>query len=120
MPEPWSEPVKVKVARGILKALADFGFLREVGRSRRETVLYRPTDGVIVYLAYDLRFAGSTDSGLVLHHDWKLLGMGERDVVAAMDRLTAEGWWLLQAAGSVVRITWKFRSMQEVVDALAR
>jgi hypothetical protein len=119
MPEPWSEAVKLKVARGLLKALADFGFLREVGRGRRETVLYRPTDGVIVYLAYDLHFTGSTDSGLVRHPDWKLFGMGERDVVAAMDRLTAEGWWLLQAAGSVVRITWKFRSMQEVVDALA-
>jgi hypothetical protein len=99
--------------------LADFGFLREVGRGRRETVLYRPTDGAIVYLAYDLYFGGSTDAGLIRHRDWRLFGMRERDVITAMDRLTAEGWWLLQAAGSVVRITWKFRSMQEVVDALA-
>ena len=119
MQEHWSEPVKLKVARGLLKALADFGFLREVGRGRRETVLYRPTDGAIVYVAYELHFSGATDSGLVRNRDWKLFGMGERDVVSAMDRLTAEGWWLLQAAGAVVRITWKFRSMQEVVDALA-
>jgi Putative inner membrane protein (DUF1819) len=114
-----SEPVKLKVARGLLKALADFGFLRQVVRGRRETVLYRPTDGVIVYLAYDLHLSGSSDSALVHHRDWQLFGMRERDVIVAMDRLTAEGWWLLQAAGSVVRITWKFPSMQEVVDALA-
>ena len=32
MSEPWSEQVKLKVARGVLKAMADFGLLREVGR----------------------------------------------------------------------------------------
>ena len=34
--------------------------------------------------------------------------------------LSGEGWWLAQVAGSVVRVTWKYASMEEVVDALAR
>jgi hypothetical protein len=47
---PWSEQVKIKVARGLVKALVDFRYLREVGRRRRETVVYRPTDPLVTYL----------------------------------------------------------------------
>lgn len=117
---PWSEQVKLKVARGVLKAMADFGLLVEVRRGRRELVYFRPTDRTIVFLAYDLHFLGSTDAGVVDHKDWALFGLGHRDVASALDRLSGEGWWLAQVAGSVVRITWKHGSMEEVVDALAR
>lgn len=117
---PWSEQVKLKVARGVLKAMADFGLLVEVSRGRREIVHFRPTDRTIVFLAYDLHFGGSTDAGLVDHKDWALFGLTERDVATALDRLSGEGWWLAQVAGSVVRITWKHTNMGEVIDAVAR
>lgn len=118
--EPWSEQVKLKVARGVLKAMADFGLMREVARGKREPVHFRPTDRTIVYLAYDLHFAGSTDSGVVSHGDWALFGLSPADTASALDRLSSEGWWLAQVAGSVIRVTWKFRNMEEVVDALTR
>jgi hypothetical protein len=118
--EPWSEQVKLKVARGVLKALADFGLLVEVGRSRRELVHFRPTDLTIVFLAYDLHFAGFTDAGVVDHSDWALFGLNNKDVAAAFDRLSGEGWWIAQVAGSVVRISWKYASMEEVMDAIAK
>ena len=47
---PWSEQVRLKVARGILKALTDFGLLAEPRRGRRELVQFRPTDRTIVFL----------------------------------------------------------------------
>jgi len=120
IPEPWSEEVKVRVARGILKAMTDFGLLREVTRGKRELVRFRPADQTIIFLAYDIHFSGSTDASLVKHRDWELLGLGARDVTSALDRLSGEGWWLAQVAGSLVRVTWKYASMEEVVDALTR
>jgi hypothetical protein len=60
---------------GVLKAMADFGLLVEVSRGRRELVHFRPTDRTIVFLAHDLRFAGSTDAGVVDHKDWGLFGL---------------------------------------------
>jgi len=120
IPEPWSEQVKLKVARGVLKAMTDFGLLRQVGRGKRELVHFHPTDRTIVYLAYDIHFAGSTDAGVVDHRDWALFGLRAADVTSALDRLSGEGWWLAQVAGSVVRVSWKYASMEEVVDALAR
>jgi hypothetical protein len=116
----WSEQVKLKVARGVLKAMADFGLLVDVSRSRRELIHFRPTDRTVVFLAYDLHFIGSTDAGVVDHQDWALFGLTPREVAASLDRLSGEGWWLAQIAGSVVRITWKHSSMEEVVDAVAR
>lgn len=120
IPEPWSEQVKLKAARGILKAMADFGLVVPVSRTRRELTHFRSTDRTIVFLAYDLHFAGSTDAAVVDHHDWTLFGLTRREVASTLDRLSGEGWWLAQIAGSVVRITWKYASMEEVADALAR
>jgi hypothetical protein len=117
---PWSEPVKVKIARGVLKALAEFGLLYEAGRGRREIAHFRPTDGAVVYLAYELHFSGSTDSAVVQHQDWRLFGLTSAEVTASLDRLSGDGWWLAQAAGSLIRISWKHATMEAVVDALAR
>jgi hypothetical protein len=119
IPEPWSTQVKLKIARGLLRAMTDFGLLRQANRTRRETVLYRPSDGAIVYLAYELHLSGATDAALPGHQDWMIFGLHTREVIAEMDRLAGEGWWVVQAAGSVVRITWKFSQLEEVVDALA-
>jgi hypothetical protein len=82
-------------------------------------VHFRPTDLTIVFLAYDLHFAGFTDAGVVDHSDWALFGLNNKDVATAFDRLSGEGWWIAQVAGSVVRISWKYASMEEVVDDIA-
>jgi Putative inner membrane protein (DUF1819) len=118
--EPWSEQVKLKIARGVLKALTDFGLMHEVAPGRRELVHFRPTDRTIVYLAHDLHFSGSTDAGVVRHEDWRLFGLAPTEVTSTLDRLSGEGWWLAQTAGSLIRISWKHANMEEVVDALSR
>jgi hypothetical protein len=119
IPEPWSEHVKIKVARGLIRALIDFGLLRQIGRRIPETVHFQPMDGSIAYLAYDLHSMGLTDTAVVDHKDWALFGFEQAEVKGAFDRLSGQGWWLAQIAGSLVRISWKYRSMTEVVDALA-
>jgi hypothetical protein len=119
MAKPWSAPVRIRVARGLLGAMVGFGMMREAGR-RRETVSFHPSDLAIVYLAYDLHFQGLTDPAVAGQRDWQLFGFLEAEVRSALDALTPHGWWVIQAAGSVVRISWKYHAMEEVVDALAR
>ena len=117
--EPWSEQVKIKVARGLIRALVDFGLLRQAGRRVPEAVHFQPVDAATVYLAHDLHFSGATDAGVVSHRDWALFGLTEATTAGALDRLTAGGWWTAQIAGSVSRITWKYKNMEGVVDAIA-
>lgn len=118
IPQPWSDAVKIKVARGLLRALAEYGLINEV-RGKREIAHYRPKNETIVFLAHELHLRGLSDAAVVAHVDWHLFGLKEREVIAAMDRLSVDGWWLAQAAGSVVRVSWKYNQMEAVVDALA-
>ena len=115
---PWSDAVKTKVARGLLRAMAEFGLLSEPKRSRFEIRPFQPDDGTIVYLAHELHFAGVTDTLLARHPDWQLYGLQPAEVSAAIDRLTADGWWIAQSGGGLLRISWKHETLEEVVDAL--
>ena len=102
----------------MLRALRDFGLLQEHERGRREIVVHRIDDRAIIYLAHELHFAGLTDAAVVGHDDWAVFGLHRSDVVTAMERLTGDGWWIVQAAGELVRVAWRYRSMEEVIDAL--
>jgi hypothetical protein len=72
-----------------------------------------------VYLVHDLHASGLTDAALLDHTDWELYGIRPSHRFEALDRLGGDRWWIAQGAGSVVRITWKYDTLEEAVDALA-
>lgn len=117
---PWSDVVKPKLARGVFVALADFGLVRSYKPGKHEVQHYSPADGTLVYLAYLLRGVGVTDSFLAQHPSWALFGLQPVDVLNRLDALSSHGWFILQRAGDVVRISWQYEKLEEVVDALSR
>lgn len=117
---PWSDAVKKDMPARLLNALADFGLLGALKGGRRQIVPYRAADGTIVYLAHLLREIGVTDASLADQPAWALFGLDPRDVWNRLDNLAGDGWFLVQRAGEVVRITWKYQRLEEAVDALAR
>ena len=117
---PWSEAVKKDMPARLLNALADFGLLGARRVSRRDVLPYRPRDGTVVYLAHLLHEAGVTDASLAEQRSWALFGLERRDVWNRLENLAGDGWFVLQRAGEVVRITWRYPRLAEVVDALAR
>jgi hypothetical protein len=120
LPEPWSQQVQVKVARGLLAALRSYGFLREDTRGRKEIVPYRLSDAGLAYLAHELHFRAVPDGDLVEHPDWALFGLDRTTVLERLDALGAEAGLLVQRAGSVVRISWSHPSMEALIDATTR
>lgn len=119
MSAPWSSETKRKVARGLLKMLAEFGFLVPRTRGSREIRNFRPHPLAIAYLAFELHFSGITDARLVEHPDWRIWLMDNATLRDALDDLSRHGLWIFQAAGAVVRITWNLTSMEEAVNVLA-
>lgn len=120
MVKPWSSGVKESVAQHIMHQLTDAGALGAPRRGLRPILPYRAGDVAIAFLACDLHRRGVSDASLVAHEDWLTWQMSEDDVRAALERLADLGLWMIQAAGDVVRISWRWSSWDEVVAVLAR
>jgi hypothetical protein len=122
IPRPWSDRVEVKIARGLTGMLRDVGFLQGNRRKQHghEIVPYDMSDEGAACLARDLYDAGVSDSALSAHMDWRLFGLSCEHVYDRLDKLGEERGLLIQRAGSVVSITWRVKSMEDLVDVLAR
>lgn len=118
--EAWSSEVSKKVARGLAKALAEFGLLEDGVKGRREIAPYRSSPQLPVYLSYLLHFQELSDQAMLEHPDWQLFGYDSERLLGDLASSENADWWLLQIGGSVVRMNWTYSSMEEVLDALSR
>ena len=71
------------------------------------------------YLAHDLHFAGLGDNAVLSHLDWRIFGLAVYDVREELKRLALKGYLILQSAGDITRISWKYKTMEELCDVLA-
>ena len=93
--------------------------LEHGAKSSRRILPFRIAPKVAAYLAYDLRFAGLGDNAALAHEDWALFGLDRFSVLDEIKRLSLKGLLIAQAAGDVVRISWKRQSMEEILDVIA-
>ncbi len=122
IPSPWSEGTQVRTARGLLATLRDVGFLRESrrGKPEREIIPYYISDEGVACLARELHESSISDSALCKHQDWSIFGLNREQVCDRLDQIGEYRGLIIQRAGSVVSITWKVKSMEELIDVLAR
>ncbi|WP_055669753.1 BrxA family protein [Desnuesiella massiliensis] len=118
--EQWSESVKLKVCTTVLGILKDYGFIREEKRGYREIVNYRVSDVTIAYIAYVLHFQGLSDLAVCEHPDWLLFGLERNNLVSRLDELGELAGLIVQRAGSVIRISWKFENMEVFLNGLTK
>jgi hypothetical protein len=119
MSKPWATETKRKIARGLLKLLAEFGLLSNDSRKAKEIRVFNPHPLAVAYLAFEMHFSGITDASIPEDDDWSLWLLNRESVRERLDELSRYGLWVFQAAGSVVRISWNVSSMEEAVDVLA-
>jgi hypothetical protein len=89
-------------------------------RANRRIIPFRIASSVAAYLAHELHFSGIGDNALLTHQDWQLFGLGRQDVLEEMKRLSLKALLIIQAAGDVIRISWRQQSMEELCDVLAQ
>lgn len=116
----WSESTVRRVSAYLTGCCADYGLLERGPRSSRRILPFRISYPAAAYLAFDLHFAGIGDNALLTHPDWQLFGLGREDVLDELKKLSLKGHLIIQAAGDVVRISWKQPSMEALCDALSQ
>ncbi len=115
----WSETTVRRVSAYLTGCCADYGMLERGLRSSRRILPFRISPTVSAYLAHELHFAGVGDNALLMHEDWQLFGLAREDVLEEIKQLSLKGQLIVQAAGDVIRISWKQQDMEALCDVLA-
>lgn len=113
----WSDTVRLKVGRGLLAALRDFGVLegavkkrfKSPGMSRRG----------FAYVAWRVTGEAGADRVVFTTDIWRAWLLDSRRVEELALDLDRHGVWRYAAAGSSTRIDWASRNVSEVLDAAA-
>jgi len=118
---PWSANMVERVAQYVTGCCHDFGLLEATGKRvyLYRLAPYRIEPRVAAILAYDLRLAGRGDNLLLADPDWALFGLDRDDVLNELKRLALTGLLIVQSAGGVTRISWKYDTLEELTHALA-
>ena len=117
-PRQWSEGTIRRVASYLTGCCADFDLLEQGTKRVRKIQHYRIESRVVALLAYDLHFSGRGDNSLIADSDWGLFGMEPADVLDELKRLALRGALMVQSAGGVTRLTWPYKSMEEVAGVI--
>lgn len=116
----WSETTVRRVSAYLTGCCADYGMLERGLRSGRRILPFRISPTVAAYLAYELHLVGVGDNALLTHEDWQLFGLTREDVLEEIKRLSLKGLLIVQAAGDVIRISWKQPDMEALCDVLTQ
>ena len=117
---PWSEAGTSRVASGVIKTLADFGFLAQAPGAKRAMTPPRILPQTILFLAYEARARGLSDASILADRSWALFGLDPQEVLAELKRLSGSGFLIVQSSGDLVRLTFQHPTMEEFLDALVR
>ena len=116
----WSETTVRRVSAYLNGCCADYGMLERGRKTCRRIIPFRICPAVAAYLAHELHFAGIGDNTLLTHEDWGLFGLAREDVLEEIKRLSLNGLLVVQAAGDMVRVSWKQRNMETLCDVLTQ
>jgi hypothetical protein len=116
----WSESTVRRVSGYLTGCCTDYGLLERGQKTSRRIIPFRMAPMVAAFLAHELHFSGVGDNALLTHEDWQLFGLAREDVLEEIKRLSLKGLLIVQAAGDIIRISWKQQNMEMLCDVLTQ
>jgi len=116
----WSEKVRKNVAGYVTGCCSDYGLLESGHKQIRRFNQFVISPKTAAFLAYDLHFSGFGDNAVISHADWELFGFQKRDVQDEFKRLSLKGFFIVQAAGDIIRIGWKYKNREELIHGISQ
>jgi hypothetical protein len=114
----WSEPTIVRIAQGLLSALRDFGVLRGAVK-KRIAAAYLPVEA-FAFLMFFLKQHQPSGVKLLELADWKLFFLPQEGVERFLFDAHQHGLLEYHAAGTVTRLTFPARTLEEYAGVLAQ
>jgi hypothetical protein len=108
------------MTRYLLSALTDFKLTRDMPQGRREIVPYNIQPTTTLYLAHEAHFSGLSDHAVLDYSDWKLFGLDRQKILEELRKVADEGHFIVQFSGDLLRVSWKYKAMEECLDGIAQ
>jgi hypothetical protein len=108
----WSDSTKKKVSEHMNACLIDFN----ITNKSKHFLPFFVTDYTINYWMHKLHFMGYSDDIIINSEEFNLFGLNKSEVLNYAKRISMAGHFIIQDAGELVRITWKYQSMQSFID----
>jgi hypothetical protein len=116
----WRESVRKRVSGDVLGVAHDFELVGRAVRGHRPLLQWMPSEGILLYLAYDLHFLELSDDQMVSADEWSAFGLERSDVVAYLNRLAQRGHFIVQDSGVFCRVDWNYSDRSQLNDAFLR
>ena len=120
MKKRWLETTIKRMSGYLIGCCVDFGLVAQGTRISRPIQRFSIKQDVALYLIHDLRFAGLSDMTIVQHPDWQLFGLEPQEVITLIKNLSNEGHLLVQSSGDLISISWKYKTMEDCLNAVAQ
>jgi hypothetical protein len=114
---PWTDTIRIKVARGLLAALRDFGIL--TGAVRKEFAPPSLSIAGFGYVAFRLHENGASSRALFASPVWRRWLLDRARVTELFHEADRQGVLRYSAAGSAVRVDWLQETLSGVVRVVA-
>lgn len=115
--ERWTDTVSLKVARGMLAALRDFGILEgKVKKQIKATYLSPTAFAIIAFLVHTKTKSGER---IINADDWKLYLLSPEVVERKLFDAHQLGFLTYKVAGNIKRIDFPYKSVEEMAHELA-
>lgn len=119
LPNRWSDKMISRVSSYLGGCLADFRLLENGRKSTRNISPIQAHQATSLYIAHNLHFSGYGDNSIPDHPDWHLFGLERIEAVRDLQRVSNDHF-IIQFSGELLRISWKYQSMEEAIRAIAR
>lgn len=116
----WSPAMKKKVSSYLLACLTDFGLARNATKGGKEVRPYNIQTMTTAYVVHEAHFTGIGDNGLLNLPDWNLFGLDRQGVLQELRKVADEGHFIIQFAGDLLRVSWKYKTMEECINGIAQ
>lgn len=110
----WADSTKRKVAEHMNACMIDF---KLTDRQKRLLPLFL-SDTVANYLTHELHFKGYSDEAIATAEEWTLFGYDRYDTIKHLERLAIQGHFIFQNSGDLIKITWHYQNMKDLIDAI--
>ena len=108
----WSKSTIEKVSEHINACMIDFGFVDK----SKQILPFRAIDLTANYLIHELHFQGLSDMDILHHRDWQIFNLDPSSLASVAERISFKGTFIFQFSGEILKIGWKYQTMEEFIE----